>query len=97
MAINISELQALLNRANTAAENEKDIRKGLTRIEQLLSNINKEVVNVYALLNSAATAKKERQARAPQEAAPVDADAPYGRKKDGTPKAKAGRGKSEAS
>jgi hypothetical protein len=39
MAININELQALLNRASIAAENEKDIRKGLTRIENLLSNV----------------------------------------------------------
>lgn len=95
MAINITELQALLNRANAAAENEKDIRKGLTRIEQLLSNINKEVTNVYALLDSATPAKKERKARAPQEAAALDSDAPYGRKKDGTSKVKPGRSKSE--
>lgn len=95
MAISINELQALLNRANTAAENEKDIRKGLTRIEQLLSNINKEVTNVYSLLDSATPAKKERKARAPQESAEVEADAPYGRKKDGTPKVKPGRSKAE--
>lgn len=92
MAINLNELQALLNRANAAAENEKDIRKGLTRIENLLSNIDKEVANVYALLDGATPAKKERKVRA-QAAAEVDADAPYGRKKDGTPRAKSGRNK----
>ncbi|MGI4821039.1 MAG: hypothetical protein ACRYFV_07490 [Janthinobacterium lividum] len=88
MAININELQALLNQASIAVENEKDIRKGLTRIENLLSNIHKEVANVYALLDSAAPAKKSRQPAAPTE---LDAEAPYGRKKDGSPRAKSGR------
>jgi hypothetical protein len=93
MAINIDELQALLNQASIAVENEKDIRKGLTRIENLLSNIHKEVANVYALLDSATPAKKSRQTLAPQEPTEVDAEAPYGRKKDGTPRAKSGRSK----
>jgi hypothetical protein len=93
MAININELQALLQQASIAAENEKDIRKGLTRIENLLSNIHKEVANVYALLASATPAKKGRPTTAPTEATEVDPDAPYGRKKDGTPRAKSGRSK----
>jgi hypothetical protein len=93
MAININELQTLLNQASIAVENEKDIRKGLTRIENLLSNIHKEVANVYALLDSAAPAKKGRQPAAPTEPEEVDAEAPYGRKKDGTPRAKSGRSK----
>jgi hypothetical protein len=92
MAININELQALLQQASTAAENEKDIRKGLTRIENLLSNIHKEVANVYALLDSATPAKKGRSTTAPTDTE-VDPDAPYGRKKDGTPRAKSGRSK----
>jgi hypothetical protein len=89
MAININELQALLQQASVAVENEKDIRKGLIRIENLLSNIHKEVANVYALLDSATPAKKGR----PTEPTEVDAEAPYGRKKDGTPRAKSGRSK----
>jgi hypothetical protein len=93
MAININELQALLNQASIAVENEKDIRKGLTRIENLLSNIHKEVANVYALLDSAAPAKKSRQSAAPTDPTEVDAEAPYGRKKDGSPRAKSGRSK----
>ncbi len=93
MAVNIEELQELLSQAGAAAANEKDIRKGLTRIENLVSNITKEVENVYALLDGAKATKKERKVRAPREATAVDADAPYGRKKDGTPKAKAGRSK----
>ncbi|HEX8327270.1 MAG TPA: hypothetical protein VF629_07000 [Hymenobacter sp.] len=93
MAINFNELQKLLNRATAAAENEKDIRKGLSRIETLLGNIHKEVANVYALLDGATPAKRERSTRAPRPAVEPDADAPYGRKKDGTPRAKAGRSK----
>jgi hypothetical protein len=93
MAININELQSLLNQASIAVENEKDIRKGLTRIENLLSNIHKEVANVYTLLDNAAPAKKGRQPVTPTDPAEVDPEAPYGRKKDGTPRAKSGRSK----
>jgi len=95
MAININELQDLLSQAGAAAANEKDIRKGLTRIENLLGNIKAEVENVYALLDGATPAKKGRTARAPKEVAEVDPDFPYGKKKDGTPKVKPGRSKSE--
>ncbi len=93
MAININELQALLQQASIAAENEKDIRKGLTRIENLLSNIHKEVANVYALLDSPTPAKKGRLTAASIAPTEVDPDAPYGRKKDGMPRAKSGRSK----
>jgi hypothetical protein len=93
MAININELQALLQQASITVENEKDIRKGLTRIENLLSNIHKEVANVYVLLDSAAPAKKGRPTAAPTDPTEVDPEAPYGRKKDGTPRAKSGRSK----
>jgi hypothetical protein len=93
MAININELQALLNRASIAAENEKDIRKGLTRIENLLSNVHQEVANVYTLLDRAPPAKKGRPTAAPTQPTEVDPEAPYGRKKDGTPRAKSGRTK----
>jgi hypothetical protein len=92
-AINISALQALLQQASVAVENEKDIRKGLTRIENLLSNIHKEVANIYALLDSATPAKKGQLTAAPTEPAEVDTEAPYGRKRDGTPRAKLGRSK----
>jgi hypothetical protein len=93
MAININELQALLQQASIAVENEKDIRKGLTRIENLLSNIHKEVANVYALLDSATPTKKGRLTTAPTNATEADSDAPYGWKKDGTPRVKSGRSK----
>lgn len=95
MAINLTELQALLDQAAVSTTNEKEIRKGLVRVENLVSHITKELTSIYELLDGAAPAKKERKARAPKEAAEVDPEAPYGRRKDGTPKGKPGRSKGE--
>lgn len=95
MAINLTELQALLDQAVVSTTNEKEIRKGLVRVENLVSNITKELTSIYELLDGAAPAKKERKARAPKEEAAVDPEAPYGRRKDGTPKDKPGRSKGE--
>jgi hypothetical protein len=95
MAINLSELQTLLDQAGTSAANEKEIRKGLVRVENLVSNITKEITSIYELLDGAAPAKQERKARAPKEEAEVDPEAPYGRKKDGSPKVKPGRSKTD--
>lgn len=96
MAINLTELQALLDQAALTAANEKEVRKSLVRVENLVSNITKELTSIYELLDGAAPAKKERKVRAPQEATEVDPEAPYGRRKDGTPKDKPGRSKTAA-
>lgn len=90
MAIDLTQLQALLTKAETNTANEKEVRKALTRIENLLTNVGHEVANVYAILDGAAPVKKERRA------ANADADAPFGRKADGTPKKRPGRVKAEA-
>jgi len=95
MAINLTELQALLDQAAVSTANEKEIRKGLVRVENLVSHITKELTSIYELLDGATPAKKERKARAPKEEAEVDPEAPYGRRKDGTPKGKPGRSKGE--
>jgi hypothetical protein len=92
MAINLKELQALLEQATAAAANEKEIRKSLGRVEHLVSNITKELTSIYELLDRAALVRKERTSNATAEAAP---EAPYGRRKDGTPREKPGRGKKE--
>lgn len=51
---------------------------------------------MYQLLDGAVE-PKQRKTRTPRaEAGEVDAEAPYGRKKDGTPKSKPGRSKEGA-
>lgn len=91
MAINLTELQALLDQASTTAATEKEVRKSLVRVENLVSNITKELTSIYELLDGVIPAKKQRQPRALKEVAEVDSEAPYGRRKDGTPKSKPGR------
>ena len=93
MALNLQELQALLDQAATASANDKEIRKSLVRVENLVSNITKELTSIYELLDGATPARQTRKIRAPKAAVDVDAEAPYGRRKDGTPKEKPGRGK----
>lgn len=93
MAINLTELQALLDHAATTAATEKEVRKSLGRVENLISNITKELTSIYELLDGVVPATKPRQTRAPKEMTVADPEAPYGRRKDGTPKGKPGRGK----
>jgi hypothetical protein len=93
MAINLTELQALLDQAAMTAANEKEVRKSLVRVENLLSNITKELTGIYELLDGGAPPLKQRKTRAPKEATAEDPEAPYGRRKDGTPKGKPGRSK----
>lgn len=90
MAINLNELQELLDKAESTVANDKEIRRSLTRIENLMVTVGEEVAKVYAILDGAAPARKERKTRA---GGPADADAPYGRKADGTPKKRPGRTK----
>jgi hypothetical protein len=90
MAINLSELQSLLDSAQTSAANEKEVRKSLTRVENLMANVTQEIQHIYQLLDGVVEAKKPRKQHEPVE---TDPEAPYGRKKDGTPKSKPGRSK----
>lgn len=87
MAIDLTQLQNLLTKAEANTANEKEIRKGLTRVQNLLTTIGQEVERVYALLDGAAPTKKARE---------IDVEAPFGRKADGTPKKRPGRVKAEA-
>jgi hypothetical protein len=94
MAINLNELQELLNQAQTKSTSEREVRKSLTRIENLVGNVQQELVHVYALLDGAASDKPTRGGkRGPVER---DADAPYGRRKDGTPMKPRGRAKADS-
>lgn len=93
MAINLNELQELLDKAEATVANDKEIRRSLGRIENLMAATGEEIAKVYAILDGAAPARKERKARAPRVAGDTDPDAPYGRKADGTPKRRPGRAK----
>jgi hypothetical protein len=94
-SINLNELQALLDQAAAATANEKDIRKSLFRVENLVSNITREITSIYEPLDGAAPTKKERMAGTSKEEAAVDPEAPYGRRRNGTPNVKLGRSKGE--
>jgi hypothetical protein len=94
MAINLTELQALLDQAAATAANEKEVRKSLVRVENLVTNITKELTSIYELLDGAAPTGKPRKTSTSPGATATDPEAPYGRRKDGTPKGKPGRSKS---
>jgi hypothetical protein len=94
MAINLNELQELLNQAQSNGANEREIRKSLTRIENLVGNVQQELVRVHELLDDAASDKPTRGGK--RGAIERDADAPFGRKKDGTPMKPRGRAKADS-
>jgi hypothetical protein len=93
MAINLTELQSLLDHAALTATNEKEVRKSLVRVENLLSNIMKELTGIYELLDGVSASKSIKEKRSPKAIGDVNLEAPYGRRKDGTPKQKPGRSK----
>lgn len=94
MAVDLAQLQQILDNAQKADAFKADVKRTLRRISSLAVNLQNAIEEAEALMSDDYTpAVKERKARAPREAAEVDAEAPYGRKKDGTPKSKPGRSK----
>jgi hypothetical protein len=61
MAINLTELQALLGQAAITAANEKEVRKSLVRVENLISNITKELTSIYELLDGSVSLPQAAQ------------------------------------
>jgi hypothetical protein len=92
MALDLSQLQEMLTNAERSAANEKEIRKSLTRIENLQSNITQEIQHVYQLLDGAIE-PAQRKPRVTRQPVATDAEAPFGRKLDGSPRSKPGRSK----
>jgi multidrug resistance efflux pump len=84
MALDLTQLQTLLNKAeqNEAliSELQKQFKKARTAFD--------EMENLF-------DAKYVPQGRKARAATETDAEAPYGRKKDGTPKQRPGRTKAE--
>ncbi|TDN39721.1 hypothetical protein E4631_09440 [Hymenobacter sp. UV11] len=94
MAVDIAQIQQVLENAQQADAFKADVKRALRKVSSLVSNLQQAVEEAETLLSADyVPAIRERKARAPREISEADADAPYGRKKDGTPKGKPGRTK----
>lgn len=96
MALDLTQFQQLLDSAQKADAFKADVKRALKKVSSLLVNLQTAVEDAETLMSDDYTpAVKERKTRAPRTAADaeVDPEAPYGRKKDGTPKNKPGRSK----
>lgn len=94
MALDLAQLQQILEGAQKADALKAEIKRALRKVSSLLVNLQNTVEDAEALMSDDYTPiVKERKPRTPREVGEVDAEAPYGRKKDGTPKSKPGRNK----
>ena len=95
MALDVTQFQQLLDSAQKADAFKADVKRALKKVSSLLTSLQAAVEDAETLMSDDYTpAVKERKARAPRAAATeADPEAPYGRKKDGTPKNKPGRSK----
>ena len=98
MALDLAQLQAVLNSAQKADAFRVDVKRALKKVSSLLGSLQTAVDEAESLLaDDYVPAGKTRKPRAPKELgeapAEVDPEAPYGRKADGTPKSKPGRAK----
>jgi hypothetical protein len=99
MALDLTQFQQLLDSAQKADAFKADVKRALKKVSSLLTNLQTAVEDAETLMSDDYTpAVKERKTRSPRTAsdaagAEVDPEAPYGRKKDGTPKNKPGRSK----
>ena len=96
MAVDLAQLQQVLESAQQADAFKVDIKRALRKVSSLLGNLQTAVEEAEMLLSDAyVPVGKERKVRTARVTATgeVDEQAPYGRKKDGTPKGKPGRTK----
>ncbi|MDJ0365375.1 hypothetical protein QMK33_09435 [Hymenobacter sp. H14-R3] len=94
MAIDLIQLQQVLDSAQQADALKGEVKRALRKVSTLLQNLQSAVEETEALLSPGYTpVAKVRKAQAPRAATVTDADAPFGRKKDGSPKSKPGRTK----
>jgi len=98
MALDLTHFQQIIDSAQKADAFKADVKRALKKVSTLLTNLQTAVDDVETLMSDDYTPtvkeRKTRSARATaDENAEVDPEAPYGRKKDGTPKNKPGRSK----
>ena len=83
MAVDFNQIQEILAAAQNAADVEKEVRKSLTRIENLMSAVNQEVQHIYQVFDGAVPVGKTRKPRAPKA---VSDNETTGKRKPGRPK-----------
>jgi hypothetical protein len=94
MAVDLVQLQQVLDSAQKADAFKVDVKRALRKVSSSLVNLQSAIEEAEALMSDDYTpVVKERKTRSSREVGEVDAEAPYGRKKDGTPKSKPGRSK----
>jgi hypothetical protein len=98
MAIDLTHFQQVIDSAQKADAFKADVKRALKKVSSAVGNLQAALEDAEAIMSDDYTpTTKERKARAPRAAsaanAEADPEAPYGRKKDGTPKNKPGRSK----
>lgn len=94
MALDLAQLQAVLDSAAKADAFKADVKRSLKKVSSLLVNLQGAVEEAESLLSDDYTpVAKARKPRAPKAFGEGSAEAPYGTKPDGTPKKKPGRSK----
>lgn len=94
MAVDLTHLQQVLDSAQKADAFKADVKRALRKVSSSLVSLQSAIEEAEAMMSDDyVPTTKERKARAPREIGEVDPEAPYGRKKDGTPKGKPGRSK----
>ena len=94
MAVDLTQLQQVLESAQQADAFKTSVKRALRKVSSLLGNLHTAVDEADALLSNnyipVGMERKTRVARTQITNEP-DEQAPYGRKKDGTPKNRPGR------
>ena len=100
MALDIKQLQSILDNASKSEAKTTDLKRAMKKLEAGLSNVLQLVADVNEILSdefeSTTKTRKPRTPKAAAEAVEVDPAFPYGKKKDGSAKARPGRSKEAA-